>query len=115
MLTAGTQTLSVTLNPTDSTDYTTATQTVSLTVSKAPVTIVSASSLSPSLYGDMVTFTFTVTGSGVTPTGTLTVADGGTTLATVSISSGSATYSTSTFLAGLHALTATYGGDSNYY
>ena len=39
VLAAGTQTLSVTLNPTDSTDYNPATQTVSLTVNKATPTI----------------------------------------------------------------------------
>jgi hypothetical protein len=43
VLKAGTQTLSVTLTPTDSTDYTSATSTVTLTVSKA-VLIVTASS-----------------------------------------------------------------------
>ncbi len=39
VLAAGTHTLSVTLTPTDTTDYTTATQTVSLTVNKATPTI----------------------------------------------------------------------------
>ena len=40
MLTAGAHTLSVTLTPTDTTDYTTATATVSLTVNKATPTII---------------------------------------------------------------------------
>jgi hypothetical protein len=39
VLNAGTQTLTATFNPTDTTDYTTATATVSLTVNKAPLTI----------------------------------------------------------------------------
>jgi len=39
VLTAGTHTLSVTLTPTDTTDYTTATTTVQLTVNKATPTI----------------------------------------------------------------------------
>ena len=39
MLAAGTQTLSVTFTPTDTADYTTATQTVQLTVNQAPLTI----------------------------------------------------------------------------
>jgi hypothetical protein len=39
VLAAGTQTLSVTFTPTDTADYTTATQTVQLTVNQAPLTI----------------------------------------------------------------------------
>ncbi len=39
MLTAGTHTLSVTFSPTDGTDYTTATKTVSIVVSQAATTV----------------------------------------------------------------------------
>ena len=65
-----------------------------------------------------MTFTATVTpdhaGSG-TPTGTVTFKDGSTTLGTGTLSStGVATFSTSTLSVGSHAITAVYGGDSNF-
>ena len=56
VLTAGTQTLSVTLTPTDTTDYTTATQTVSLVVNKATPTITWATP-SPISYGTALSAT----------------------------------------------------------
>jgi len=61
MLTAGAQTLSVTFTPTDATDFTTATQTVQLTVNKAPLSVtVNNQSMS---YGAAVpTLTGTLTG-----------------------------------------------------
>jgi len=114
VLTAGTQTLSVTLTPTDTTDYTTATQTVSLTVNKSGLTITGTSSLPVSRFGDTVTITFTFIGAGVTPTGTTTIKDGATTLGTVPLVAGVATLQTSTLVAGVHTIKATYNGDGNY-
>ena len=70
------------------------------------------SSLNPSTYGSLVMFTATVTPTAAT--GTVTFKDGSTTLGTGTIGSGTATYSTSTLSAGSHAITAAYGGDSNY-
>jgi hypothetical protein len=70
--------------------------------------------LSPSVYGDNVAWTFTVTGSGITPTGTVTISDGTNTLATVSLSGGIATHNTPALIAGKHTLTAVYSGDNNY-
>jgi uncharacterized repeat protein (TIGR01451 family) len=73
------------------------------------------SSANPSAVGQSVTFTATVTGSGTTPTGTVTFMDGSTTLATVALnSSGSAAYTTSALLAGSQSITASYSGDNNY-
>jgi hypothetical protein len=86
-----------------------------VTVSKAALVITSASSLNPSVFGDTVTWTFTLTGNGAIPTGTVLISDGATTLDTVSINAGVATYTTSAFGPGSHALTAVYNGDSNYY
>jgi hypothetical protein len=87
------------------------TQTVALV---APV-ITMVSSGNPSVYGDSVTFTLTATGVGTVPTGTLTLADGATTLSVLTLNtSGIATYTTSTLTAGTHDLLVTYSGDSNY-
>ena len=47
-------------------------------------------------------------------TGTVTFKDGNTTLGTGTISGNTATYTTSTFTAGSHSITAVYVGDGNY-
>ena len=84
------------------------------TVAKESVVIYSASSLSPSVYGDNVAWTFTLTGNGIIPTGTVTIKDGANTLATVPLNAGIATYNTSALVAGGHTLVAVYNGDNNY-
>jgi autotransporter-associated beta strand protein len=74
------------------------------------------SSINPTTYGDSVTFTATVTGSGVTPTGTVTFKDGATVLATATLDgSGQATFTTSAGTAGAHPISAEYAGDDYYY
>jgi hypothetical protein len=76
-----------------------------------------ASSLNPSIYGSPVTFTATVTGSGPTPTGTVTFKEGSTSLGSGALNgSGAATFVISTLpVAGPpHAITAVYGGDGNF-
>ena len=90
------------------------TQTVNQDRSKTTVT----SLLSPSVYGQPVTFTATVTatspGSG-TPTGTVTFSVGLTVLGTASLSSGSASITTSSPLSvGSDTIKASYGGDANF-
>jgi len=111
---AGTPSESVTFTPTDTTDYNTVAGNISVTVNKSSVTVNGTTTLTVSYYGDKVTLTYTFTGPGTTPTGTTTIKDSGTTLTTVSLVSGVATYSTSTLAAGTHTLTAYYNGDSNY-
>ncbi|MGO8756538.1 MAG: Ig-like domain repeat protein [Terracidiphilus sp.] len=72
------------------------------------------SSANPSLVGQSVTFTATVTapdGGGVLPDGALSFVDGTTTLATVQLSGGVATYTTAALAAGAHSITAVYSGD----
>ncbi len=74
------------------------------------------SSVNPSLFGQSVTFTATVSvvAPGVgTPTGTVTFKDGATTLGTGTLAAGVATFSTATLTAGAHSITAVYGGDTN--
>ncbi len=62
ILNAGTQTLSVTFTPTDTTNYTTVTQTVPLTVNKATLTVAAANA-SRAYNTANPTFTGTVTGA----------------------------------------------------
>jgi hypothetical protein len=85
------------------------------TVNKAASTTTAKSSLSPSTYGIVVTFTATVKSTTTgTPTGTLVFKDGATTLGSAALSGGSAVFSTSTLGAGSHSITAVYSGDSNF-
>ena len=66
--------------------------------------------------GTTITFTAKVaptTGNG-TPTGNVTFVDGSTTLATETLSGGTATYMTSSLAAGSHSIVAQYGGDTTY-
>jgi len=79
---------------------------------KTSTTTTVASSLNPSVSGQSVTFTATV--SPLTATGTVTFLDGSATIGSGTLSSGRATFSTSTLSAGSHSITASYGGSSNY-
>jgi hypothetical protein len=76
-----------------------------------------ASSVNPTVYGQSVTFTATVSaaapGSG-TPTGTVTFMDGATTLGTGTLSGGTASFTTSSLAAGSHSITAVYGGNPSF-
>src|SRR5262249_9700143 len=89
------------------------------TVNKASTTTSVASSVNPSLVGQTVTFTATVSitspGSG-TATGTVSFYDGATLLGTGTLNSSDiATFSTSTLSLGTHpSISATYGGDSHF-
>jgi hypothetical protein len=82
----------------------------------ATSTTVSANA-NPSSYGQSVTFTAIVAPAyGGTPTGNVTFMDGGTSLGSSNLSAGVATLSTSTttLVAGSHAITAKYSGDSHF-
>jgi hypothetical protein len=87
----------------------------SLTVTQGTTTTALISSVNPSAVGQSVTFTATVTGSGATPTGTVTFTIDGTPQSPVALSgAGKATFTTSTLAAGAHSIVASYGGDSNF-
>jgi hypothetical protein len=72
------------------------------------------SSQNPSVAGQSVTFTATVTGSPGTPTGTVTFTDGATTLGTIPLTGAIASLTTSSLTAGTHTIAATYGGDAAF-
>jgi hypothetical protein len=117
ILGVGTQTLSVTFTPTDSTNYTSATSSVSLVVSQGSASIALASSANTLLFGNPVTFTATVAPASQgapAPTGTVTFMDGTAMLGTpVALTAGGASYTTSSLTVGSHSITAVYGGDPN--
>jgi predicted secreted protein len=79
---------------------------------KAAASVALSSSVNPASPGQSVSFTATVTPSAAT--GSVQFLDGSTLLATVSLSGSSAVFSTTALAAGVHSISAVYGGDSNY-
>ena len=92
------------------------TATFALTNTTAATTTAVTSSPNPSNLNQSVTFTATVTSTGGTPTGTVQFKDGGTNLGPPQPLNGSgvATFSTSSLVAGVHAITADYSGDGSF-
>ncbi|MEI8370631.1 MAG: Ig-like domain repeat protein [Planctomycetia bacterium] len=88
----------------------------SIRVDKATSAATIASSKASSTYGEAVTFTATVpaVGGGTNPTGTILIQDGGTTIATGTLTGGWFTFTSPALLGGSHSLTAVYAGDSNH-
>ena len=90
---------------------------VTQVVNKATTATSIASSPNPSLFGQSVTFTATVSAGGATTgtaTGSVSFMDGTTTLKSVSLANGTATFSASTLAVGSHTITAVYAGDANF-
>jgi hypothetical protein len=87
---------------------------VSLAVNKATPAVTLVSSVNPVLVTNPVTFTATVTATSGTPTGSVNFYDGTTLLASATLSSGKASYTTSSLAAATHSITAVYGGDGNF-
>jgi len=108
--TAGTKVNSVSVNSDQGAGNT---ATASVTVQSGSTTTL-VSSRNPSSYRDPVTFTATVSGTSGTPTGTVTFNDGATTLGTVPLAAGTASFTTSTLTTGAHTISAVYSGDVTY-
>jgi len=89
---------------------------VTQTVNQATTTTTVAANLNPATFGQSVTFTVTVQPSaGGTPTGTVTLMDGTTSLGNTSLSNGgSAQFTVGGLSAGSHSVTAVYSGDTNF-
>ncbi|OLC79652.1 MAG: hypothetical protein AUH72_14140, partial [Acidobacteria bacterium 13_1_40CM_4_65_8] len=90
---------------------------LTITITPASTTTSATSSANPSVFGQSVTFTATVSavapGAG-TPTGTVTFKDASTTLGTGTLIGGTTTFTTSSLSVASHTVTAVYGGDTNF-
>jgi uncharacterized protein YjiK len=85
-----------------------------LNVSQASSTTNLSSDTNPSIVGDSVTLTATVTDADAVATGDVEFFDGGASIGSATLDgSGQATLTTSTLAVGSHAITATYSGDDN--
>ena len=86
-------------------------------VSKDNTTTKLVATVNPSVYGQSISFTASVAavapGTG-TPTGSVTFFDGSTTLKTVTLTAGAASYTTTKLVTGQHAVTALYNGNSTF-
>jgi large repetitive protein len=115
-LAAGTHSLSARYN--GDTNFATSTSTTaSHTVNQQSTTVSLTSSANPSVNGSPVTFTATVSPNAVgsfSATGTVTFMDGGSMLAVIALSNGSAQFGTPGLSSGAHNISAVYSGDGNF-
>lgn len=120
----GTHVFSVTFNS-SGIQTTTVTDTISsaisgtgnITVNPEPTTTSLGASATPSVFGQQVSFTASVSPvatSSLIPTGTVTFSAQGTTLGAATLGSGTAVFNTSGLPVGTHSITAAYGGDNNF-
>ncbi|HEY6469917.1 MAG TPA: Ig-like domain-containing protein [Candidatus Dormibacteraeota bacterium] len=86
-------------------------------ITKADTSMSGTASANPSVWGQSVTFTTTVSavapGAGA-PTGTVTFLDGGSSIGTGTLTGGIATLSTSALAVGDHTITTSYAGDGDF-
>ena len=76
-----------------------------------------ATSPNPAVDGQTVSFPATIAAVAPrvgTPTSTGTFKDGSTTLSTGTLSCGGVTYTTASLASGIHSITASWGGDTNF-
>ena len=93
------------------------TASANLTVNKADTTTTVISSANPSVFGQSVTFTATVSASGPgsgTPTGTVTFLDNGTSIGSGTLIGGVATLTTTALAVSSHPITTNYPGDGSF-
>ncbi|HEV2687951.1 MAG TPA: Ig-like domain-containing protein, partial [Bryobacteraceae bacterium] len=87
------------------------TQTVNPQLASTTTKLTSAG---PSMSGQKMTFTATVSSAFGVPTGTITFMDGSTVLGTATLKNGVATFSISTLSVGTHTITAIYSGNATF-
>jgi hypothetical protein len=110
-LTVGTHSIKATY-PGDS-EFKPSAGSVKQVVEKYPTTTTLTSSLNPSQFGQAVTFTAHVTGTGPAPTGNVKFLDGTTGIGLATLSGGVAKLTKSTLAVGTHPITAQYLGDAS--
>jgi hypothetical protein len=112
-LSAGTHTVAATYA--GDTNFTGSFGSLTQTVNQASSTTAVSSSANPSVFGQSVTFTATVSSSAGTPTGTVQfIVDGSNLGSPVTLSGGTASTSTAGLSVGTHTITASYSGDTNF-
>lgn len=84
-------------------------------IGQAHVTVGLVAAPSPSVFGQSVTFTATVSGPGATPSGSVTFSDGDALLGTSTLVEGVATLATAGLATGGHVVTAAYAGDERFF
>jgi hypothetical protein len=114
VLTVGQHTLTATFSPTDTTNYTTSSASVILTVVPVTPSLGLTSNANPVFLANAVTFTATIASQAVPPTGTITFYDGATQIGAGPVSSSQATFTTTALSSLIHSITAVYSGDSSY-
>lgn len=89
---------------------------VALTVTQIPTTLTLTANPSPTVTGTTVTITAALSfpSTILLPSGTVTIKDSTTTIATLPIVDGAASFTTSTLAVGTHSLSASYSGDVNF-
>ena len=108
---AGVAMLSATFLPSDITDYGSPTERVSVIVNKASPIMAVSSSGTPSNYGSAITLTASISSG---PTGMVTFYDGATSIGTATLQGTTAALITSTLSVGVHFITASWPGNSNF-
>jgi ELWxxDGT repeat protein len=86
-------------------------------VNKDPTRTVLTAFPDPGVFGQTISFTVAVSAlppASGTPTGTVTFTDGSTTIGSVTLNAGRATFTTAALSRGGHAITASYGGGSKF-
>lgn len=97
------------------TNYTTASFTSNLTITKAAATMSVSASAAAVFSGQPITLTASVASATTgAPTGSVSFYDGSTLLSTVALSGAQATLTATTLGVGTHTITATYSGDGNF-
>jgi len=120
--TAGVKTITATFTPLNPADFGSGSDTASHTVNKADTSLALAATPDPSVVGETVTLTASVTTSapgGGSPTGTVTFKRGATAIGAANLvstgaNSSQAVLATSSLPAGTYDITANYGGSENY-
>jgi hypothetical protein len=114
VLDAGQHTLQTSFTPTNTAYYLPATATVSLTVLPAATGVTLTTSANPVFVTSMVTFNAAVSSATAAPTGSVVFEDGESQLGSVALAAGSAAYSTAGLATGVHSITASYTGGTNF-
>lgn len=89
---------------------------VTQVINQGSTTTALTSNTNPSVFAEAITFTAMVTpgNPSIPATGNVTFFDGSTSLGTVALSGGTATFTTSSLSVASHSMTAVYAGNSNY-